>query len=126
MTFVHRRLWPALLAIALAREPWQTHGLSHDARALLKRVEKAGELQTSGEAARELARRLLVHTREIHTEAGSHAKIAERWDGWSRRVAMKPLVDIRAARRTIEEAVAAFAADAARMPALPWAATRRR
>ena len=31
VTFVHRRLWPALLAVATAREEWQEAGLSHDA-----------------------------------------------------------------------------------------------
>src|SRR5436190_663697 len=28
VTFVHRDLWPALLAVALPREPWQTRGLA--------------------------------------------------------------------------------------------------
>src|SRR5437588_12294056 len=43
VTFVHRRLWPAILTIGLARERWQRKGLPAGARALLKRVEKAGE-----------------------------------------------------------------------------------
>ncbi|MBV8087842.1 MAG: hypothetical protein JO247_23785, partial [Chloroflexi bacterium] len=27
VTYVHRRLWPALLSVGLSREPWQTKGL---------------------------------------------------------------------------------------------------
>src|SRR2546428_14004111 len=48
VTFVHRRLWPALLAVAQACEPWQTKGLSPQARALLTRVEQAGGTQETG------------------------------------------------------------------------------
>src|SRR5438132_11281565 len=35
ITFVHRKLWPALLAVATAREAWQMNGLSQKARNLL-------------------------------------------------------------------------------------------
>src|SRR5947207_2949642 len=31
VTFVHRRLWPEILAIGTAREPWQTRDLSSTA-----------------------------------------------------------------------------------------------
>lgn len=37
-TLIHRRLWPAVLAVGLAREPWQTRGLSDDAKRLLERL----------------------------------------------------------------------------------------
>jgi hypothetical protein len=120
VTFVHRRLWPALLAVALAREPWQMRALSPKARALFKRVEKAGELRTSGEAVRELERRLLVRTQQVHTERGSHAKVVERWDRWARRVGVAPLKDVAAARRAIEEAAEALASPRAVRPTLPW------
>ena len=118
---MHRRLWPALLAVAEAREPWQTRGLSPQARALFTRVEKAGELQTSGEAVRELERRLLAKTRQVHTERGSHAKVVERWDRWARRVGAAPLKDFAAARRTLEAAADALASPRDARSTLPWA-----
>jgi hypothetical protein len=125
VTFVHRRLWPALLAVALSREPWQTAALSPQARALLKRLERAGELQAVGPAVRELERRLLIKTSEIHTKAGAHAKIAEPWDRWARRLGVKPLTDLDRARRTIEAAVMALARDSGPRPKLPWPTATR-
>ncbi len=119
VTFVHRRLWPALVAVACAREPWQTAKLSPKARALLKRVDTAGELQASGDAVRELERRLLVRTAQVHTDAGSHAKQVERWDRWARRVGVKPATDVADARRQIENAVSALGPSTSRVT-LPW------
>src|SRR5687767_5897748 len=42
LTFVHRRLWSAILAVAGAREAWQTRGLSSPARRLLARLDAEG------------------------------------------------------------------------------------
>src|SRR5437899_12542430 len=110
-----------MLAVAQARGPWQTPGRPPKARALFKRVEKAGELQTSGEAVRELERRLLVKTQQVHTERGSHAKVVERWDRWARRVGVTPLTDVAAARRALEEAADALASPRDARSTLPWA-----
>src|SRR5262245_52881217 len=44
-TFVHRRLFPALLSAASARSPWQTEGLTVPARRLWERVEDEGRLR---------------------------------------------------------------------------------
>ena len=40
--------------------------------------------KTIGDAARELEVRLLVHSQEIHTETGAHAKCLETWKIWSK------------------------------------------
>ena len=40
VTAIHRPLWPAILAIGTAREPWQMDKLSKEAKALLKKVDK--------------------------------------------------------------------------------------
>src|SRR5262245_2983114 len=74
VTFVHRRLWPALLTLAQSGERWQTQGLPPAARALLGRVQRGGDVEGAGPAARELERRLLVHGGEVHTPSGRHAK----------------------------------------------------
>lgn len=40
ITYVHRALWPAVVAIGCARESWQTERLSHDAGKLLAEVDR--------------------------------------------------------------------------------------
>ncbi len=99
ITYVHRKLWPAIFAIGSSHQSWQVTGLTPAARQLLALVDKAGHIrtdtihvkgklrgQTMGDAARELETRLLVHSREVHTETGAHAKILETWEFWSKRV----------------------------------------
>src|SRR5690242_11756540 len=86
VTYVHRRLWPAVYAAGTARAAWQVQGLSRGAIWLLELVEDEGELQTDlvvppadlghvrvADATRELERRLLVHATEVHTPSGAHA-----------------------------------------------------
>jgi hypothetical protein len=83
VTYLHRSLWPDFLSVATAREDWQTKGLPRDARKVLALVDAEGEVGRekggAGEAARELERRLLVYSEEIHTEKGFHAKILMTW-----------------------------------------------
>jgi hypothetical protein len=88
-TFIHRALWPAVLAIGTAREKWQTEGLDAKSRALLAEVEKKGEVQASGKGALRLEQALLVHGEQVHTETGSHAKILMSWGRWAKRAGMK-------------------------------------
>lgn len=142
VTFVHRKLWPALVAVGCAREPWQLEGLSAAARALLSRVERAGRLRTDelpdyrggkskaiGEAARELEQRLLVRGEEFHTETGAHAKWLETWGHWTRRLGLtgKPLSPAQA-KKKLEAAVHTLCAGSGIEPELPWTLTplRRR
>src|ERR1700687_3322584 len=68
VTLVHRPLWPAVFTVATAREPWQLEALSKEAKALLKRVDKATEVSSSGDAVRALEARLLVYSESVHTE----------------------------------------------------------
>lgn len=101
VTFVCRTLWLDFLAIATSREDWQTRNLSTDARRLLHIVERKTSIRTDklvprslfkgrvGDAARELERRLLVHSDEKHTETGAHAKILTTWSEWRSTVKLK-------------------------------------
>src|SRR5262245_18379406 len=95
VTFVHRKLWPALFAVATSREAWQALKLLAAARALLNNVtrdellrtdEQSGDTKSTSRAARELERRLLVYAEQFHSEAGSHAKRLETWEHWAKRV----------------------------------------
>ena len=101
VTFVHRRLWTPLDCLGSARESWQLAGLPRASRSLLDAVTRQGELRTDqvgrsrgvwtaapGEAARELERRLLIYSEEIHTESGAHAKRLETWERWAKRAGL--------------------------------------
>ncbi len=117
-TFVHRRLWPALLAVASGREDWQVRGLSASAKRLLARLDDEGEVHDAGEAGKELARRLLCVARQAHTESGRHETVLESWPRWAKRE------QIRADRLSADEGRAALESALALLGAgpelLPW------
>ena len=118
-TLVHRSLWPEVYAIGSAGETWQRAGLSPAARELEKQVARAGRMEASGAAAKELELRLLVLGEQFHTDAGSHAKRLEAWPHWADRIGLE------ARRVTPFQAKAAFEA---RLPAarFPWRLVGRR
>lgn len=117
-TLVHRSLWPALLAVAQSREPWQLRGLSASAKTLLERIDRGeGAVRATGAAVKELEARLLVVAREVHTESGRHEMVLEPWDVWAARVRCKPHRSVPNARKVIEDAATALGAP---LKALPW------
>ncbi len=136
VTFVHRNLWPEILAIGTAREPWQTEGLSASAQALLKSVEERGELQSDkiewprsqastkvkpGDAARELERKLLVHAEQIHTASGAHANLLETWKHWAKRKGFAaPAMQTDQAKRNLEERLRKLNHEFDGKAQLPW------
>lgn len=119
VTFVHRTLWPAFLALACSGAPWQTRGLSEKARALLRKINETGSVQATGAAAKELQERLLVSADEVHTETGRHAIVLQQWHHG------RPMSDLDAAREKIEAAAVAIGATAAMLPWQRFGATRR-
>ena len=118
VTLVHRKLWPAFLATALANEPWQTRGLSSREQQLLASLNKSkGPIKSSGPAVKALEVRLLAHTRQVHTESGRHELLVEPWTVWSRRVQVKRLRSLSLAKEQLEQAAQAIGAPRS---ALPW------
>lgn len=123
VTQVWDTLWPYVAAVAIARAPWQLSGLSSAARRLLERVDEH-PLQTDsiawssteklGAVCRELERRLLVKSQEIHTASGKHAKLLEPWQTWWATHGSVSLPDPDASRAHLEHVVG----DASRL--LPW------
>jgi transposase InsO family protein len=103
-TFIHRALWPAVLAIGTAREKWQTQRLDEKSRALLAEVEKSGEVQARGKSALRLEQALLVHGVQVHTDAGSHEKILMSWGRWAKRSRVKS-ADLTQAKASLEKLV---------------------
>lgn len=150
VTYVHRNLWPALVAVGSAGESWQRAGMTRAARGLLATVRRKGEVRTdrlarprggkrkavgeapqtgaprlrsgqAGQDARELEVRLLVHSEEVHTETGAHAKRLETWEHWAKRVGFpgKKMAAVRA-KKELEQAVKALSAGSGARGQLPW------
>lgn len=137
VTWVHRRLWSALIAIGSARERWQKAGFTEEARTLLSMVSKQRELtadqtfcrahkiKSAGAAIRELEKRLLVYAEEIHTNSGAHAKRVETWGRWCERVGFVPdAMSPAQAKRNLEDIVATLNARFEANAKLPWLTAR--
>ena len=118
-TFIHRALWPTMLAVGMAREPWQMEPLDRASRALLEEVEKKGQVQTTGRSALALEKALLVHGEQVHTEAGSHAKILTSWRQWAARVGPKAS-DLAEAKASLEKIVDHLNRRSGGRGRLPW------
>jgi hypothetical protein len=122
-TLIHRSLWPSLLAMAGAREPWQLEQLSRSANSLLRRIDLADSpVRATGATVKELEMRLLARVYEIHTESGRHALVLESWQAWSRRVGCGAAASIPHARHVLEQAATAIGAP---LKALAWRVARR-
>jgi hypothetical protein len=109
VTFVDKKLLPALAAVGAAREKWQMHGLSPAARKLLARVDREGTVRASGPAAKELQTRLLVNSHEEHTESGRHETVLEPWP--------KSKLSAEEGRDRLQKAATAMGAE---LHDLPW------
>jgi hypothetical protein len=126
VTYLHRKLWPDFLAVANAREGWQTQGLPPGSRRLLAEIEGKGQVRMDSypgksEDAREIERRLLVYTEEIHTDRGFHTKLISTW---SRCPKLKdlhlPLKNPGAGRQALEKLVDALNERYHANGRLPW------
>lgn len=117
VTLVHRRLWPALLAVARSREPWQLAGLSKEGERLLRRVDREDSVVASGAPVKELERRLLVVAHEEHMESGAHKMCVKTWARWAAEVKCRTRLASSEGRRTLEKVVKGLGGQA-RM--LPW------
>ena len=125
VTFVHRELWPAVVAIGAARELWQLKNLSRAARSLLDRVTWEGELQAAGAPARELETVLLVFSQQIHTPSGAHAKRLLSWERWADRMGLPEIrVTPEQARKQLEDRMAALNVQFGAKGRLHWTAFR--
>ena len=132
-TYLHRRLWPQMLAIGIAREAWQLDGLSTTAATLLAEVERCGSARLDqvpgartrrelSDDARELAMRLLVNGDDVHSASGAHVKRIETWQSWAGRhgVSLDHLPSASEARAEFEHIVARANAKCSARAFLPW------
>ena len=117
-TYVHRNLWPHLVAMGISREEWQLDSLAASTRELREMVDRAGSIRIDqiqsmrprkelSEDARTLAARLLVYADDVHTDSGAHARRLETWKSWANRhkVAIAELPSASEAREKFEHIV---------------------
>jgi hypothetical protein len=117
-TFVHSRLWPALLAVGSARDEWQLRGLSAAAADLLERVDRsASAVRATGAACKEIQVRLLAPAHEVHTKDGRHEMMLESWSAWCGRMSCTALGSGEKARKMLEQAATQLGAP---LRGLPW------
>lgn len=122
VTLVHRRLWPALLAIGTSAAAWQLRNLPPSAHRLLVSLQETPKVEGDGEPAKELEKRLLANASEVHTRTGRHSLTLESWRRWATRVSVSPMDSLPEARKLLEEATEALGAP---LTALPWVAAER-
>jgi hypothetical protein len=128
ITFIHRPLWMAILAVGTAREPWQMRGLSKEASVLLRKSDHEASLLSSGDAVRELEARLLVQAQSVHTERGFHRKEVRSWKTWAASVRLGPVaLTAEEGKAQLESVVARLNKQFGARGTLPWqAGTKRR
>jgi hypothetical protein len=121
-TLVHRSLWPALLAVGRAREPWQMQRLPATALRALDAVEESAQpVRAKPAVVKELESRLLVTAHEVHTESGRHERLLESWRRWAKRVDCSTKLKAPAAREALEAAARGIGAAE---KAFPWRGRR--
>jgi hypothetical protein len=126
VTYVHRALWPALLAVASARETWQMEGLSPGAASLLGALDEGPLVPSeaapiSRTATKELEARLLARTESVHTQAGRHETRLESWARWAARMGCTPAASVEESKQVLAAAAARLGPPPAEMP---WEAAR--
>jgi len=104
VTFVERALWPALLAVATAREPWQLEGLGAGARRLLASLDEGQTVETTGPDAKAIERRLLARATSVHTPSGRHVMRLQPWRGWAAGVECRA-INLTAGKRVLISAL---------------------
>jgi hypothetical protein len=134
LTFVHQRLWPALLVVASGRV---LPPLSPPTLALLQLLRergtlKAAELRRSGflpplelkRAIAEIETQIAAHVDSEHGDSGAHEKVVRRWADWALQHAVTAAsLSVEQAGAEIERAAAALCDDGGRVR-LPWGAAR--
>jgi hypothetical protein len=121
VTFVDRALWPALLAVASAREGWQMTGLSAGAAQLLQALDEgpvtpSAAAPISRTATKELEARLLVQSESVHTASGQHETRVESWARWAVRAGCTPAASVEDSKRLLEAAAARLGPPPADLP----------
>jgi hypothetical protein len=101
-------------------------GLSKEAKALLRKTDRGGKVESFGDAVRELETRLLAHAASLHTEQGHHGKELQSWKAWAKSTQLgKVELTPADAKIQIESVVARLNKQTGARATLPWQAKRR-
>lgn len=92
VTYVHRKLWPAIVAVGSARQNWQLSGLSPTARELLALVDKTGRIRTDGIRIKRSLKK--EKCRRCCARIGSEASRAQPRDPYRKRNSCESLGDL--------------------------------
>ena len=137
LTFIHGKLWPALIMIGNAKENWQIRDLAPASKAILRKLEKDGELFTDtlvavggysykevSAAAKQLENSLLVLSQGFRVE-GRHHRHLRSWKYWAKQVGLsskkKNVVN---AKREFEQIVQDLNEEYGAKASLPWPKTK--
>lgn len=133
VTFVHQQFWPALLAVAMSKEQWQMRNLPDTAQKVLKLLKNAESVRSDelkigvvgrkelNESVRILERRLLIHSKQVHTESGAHTKVLESWESWAASAKFKAgEISVAKAKRSLEQRVRELNEKFEGKATLPW------
>jgi hypothetical protein len=123
VTYVHRRLWPALVTLGGAQQPWQMDALPSESRQFLARIARGESTVANGATAREIQDRMLAVAHEVHTPSGKHEIRLEAWGTWAATMRVEPITSAEEARSVLEDAAARIGASGT---ALPWHRTSSR
>jgi hypothetical protein len=94
VTFVHRRLWPAIVAVGSSRQRWQR----------------------GAKTIKEKRERLIAYAEEVHTPAGKHEMRLQPWSEFARNRGVVT-ISVEAARMEIEAATVLLGSTS---KSLPW------
>ncbi|HKW99123.1 MAG TPA: hypothetical protein VJN43_15390 [Bryobacteraceae bacterium] len=125
VTFVHRSLWPAVIAAGQLRTPEELEPLSPAARKLLLEVDNSAveSDRENSKAISELEKRGLVYGEQFHGATGAHGKRIESWLHWSkRRGFVSPPLNAMEGRDKLEAMVAHLNRKFNARARLPWQA----
>jgi hypothetical protein len=137
LTFIHGKLWPALIMIGNAKENWQIRDLAAASKTILRKLEKDGELFTDAlvavggysykevsAAAKQLEKSLLVLSQGFRVE-GRHHRHLRSWKHWAKQVGLssrkKNVVN---AKREFEQIVQDLYEEFGAKATLPWSKTK--
>ncbi len=134
ITFVYRKLWSPLFAVAGAKDLWQIRGLTQTAVTILDAVSREGRLRTDqhawssgisrkglAKAVKELENKLLIYSEEVHTERRSHAKLLETWEEFAKRKNFQiKKMNVSVAQKSFEVIVQGLNREFKARGLLPW------
>jgi hypothetical protein len=135
VTFVHERLWSALLTLVASPRIIERASLSARAQRLLEHVQerscvRPAELRGAGfgsgqelkKLLTELESNILVHTSSEHTPSGAHEKVLRSWSDWVRARAFTPTpMTHELASSQLAAAASALGAGTRQSVRFPWA-----